>query len=103
MAIPLRLTEDRSLLATRLMKLISLRLPEKLEEKLEKYARKLERSKSYLIRKAVEYYLENLSKVSEDVLKLAVSPVAKDKAVMKVEQAEVKISRRKDPDGDLSD
>lgn len=85
------------------MKLISLRLPEKLEEKLEKYARKLDRSKSYLIRKAVEYYLENLSKVSEDVLKLAVSPVAKDKITTKTETAEVKISHRKDLDGELSD
>ena len=65
------------------MKLISLRLPEKLEEKLGKYAQKLERSKSYLIRKAVEYYLENLSEVSEDVLKLSVSPVAKNKNEIK--------------------
>ena len=85
------------------MKLISLRLPEKLEEKLEKYARKLERSKSYLIRKAVEYYLENLSKVSEDVLKLAVSPIAKDKTTTKVEQTEAKISHRKDLDRELND
>ncbi len=85
------------------MRLISLRLPEKLEEKLEKYARKLDRSKSYLIRKAVEYYLENLSKVSEDVLKLAVSPVAKNKNEIKFEQAGVKISHRKDINGNLED
>ena len=59
------------------MKLMSLRLSEKLEEKLEKYAHKLDRSKSYLVRKAIETYLENLSKVPEDILKLAVSPVEK--------------------------
>ncbi len=59
------------------MRLISLRLTEKLEKSLEKYAKKLDRPKSYLIRKALEMYLENLSKVPEDILKLAVSPVEK--------------------------
>lgn len=59
------------------MKLISLRLPERLERKLEKYAKKLDRPKSYLMRKALEVYLENLSKVPEDILKLAVSPIEK--------------------------
>ena len=61
------------------MRLISLRLTEKLEKSLEKYAQKLDRPKSYLIRKALEMYLENLSKVPEDILKLAVSPVGKKK------------------------
>ncbi len=57
------------------MKLISLRLPERLEVELEKYSKKLERSKSYLIRKAVEYYLESLSKVPDNVLKIAKNPL----------------------------
>ncbi len=65
------------------MKLISLRLPEKLERKLEKYAQKLDRPKSYLMRKALEMYLENLSKVPEDILKLAVSPIEKRSSAVK--------------------
>ncbi len=78
------------------MKLISLRLPEKIEEKLEKYAQKLERSKSYIIRKAVEYYLENLSKVSDEVLKLSANPIVKGKTTIKNEQVRMKILHPKD-------
>lgn len=37
---------------------ISIRLPENLSKKLENIAKSTERSKSYLIRKAIEQYLE---------------------------------------------
>ncbi len=39
--------------------MITVRLPKELEEKLEQLAKKEERSKSYIIRKALEEYLED--------------------------------------------
>lgn len=41
-------------------KLLSIRLPQELEEKLEKISKIEERSKSYIIRKALEHYFEDL-------------------------------------------
>jgi len=40
--------------------MLSIRLPQKLEEKLEMIAKKEERPKSYIIRKALEKYIEDL-------------------------------------------
>ena len=45
--------------------MLSIRLPQKLEEKLEAIALKEERPKSYIIRKALERYLEDLEDYSE--------------------------------------
>jgi RHH-type rel operon transcriptional repressor/antitoxin RelB len=45
--------------------MLSIRLPQKLEEKLEMIAIKEERPKSYIIRKALERYLEDLEDYSE--------------------------------------
>lgn len=45
--------------------MLSIRLPQKLEEKLEMIALKEERPKSYIIRKALERYLEDLEDYSE--------------------------------------
>ncbi len=42
--------------------MITVRLPKELEEKLEQLAKKEERSKSYIIRKALEEYLEDYEK-----------------------------------------
>jgi RHH-type rel operon transcriptional repressor/antitoxin RelB len=39
---------------------LSLRVSEELEKKLEKTAKKLDRNKSYLVRKALEKYLEEI-------------------------------------------
>ena len=45
--------------------MLSIRLPIKLEERLEMIAKKEERPKSYIIRKALERYLEDLEDYSE--------------------------------------
>jgi RHH-type transcriptional regulator, rel operon repressor / antitoxin RelB len=45
--------------------MLSIRLPQKLEEKLEMIAIKEERPKSYIIRKALERYLEDLEDYTE--------------------------------------
>lgn len=53
--------------------MLALRLPEKLEKKLEDLAQKTNRSKSYYARKAIEQFLED----QEDYL-LAVAALEKD-------------------------
>jgi RHH-type rel operon transcriptional repressor/antitoxin RelB len=45
--------------------MLSIRLPQKLEERLEMIAKKEERPKSFIIRKALERYLEDLEDYSE--------------------------------------
>jgi RHH-type transcriptional regulator, rel operon repressor / antitoxin RelB len=45
--------------------MLSIRLPQKLEERLEMIAKKEERPKSYIIRKALERYLEDLEDYSD--------------------------------------
>lgn len=42
------------------MQTISFQLPEEMNKALEKYARELDRSKSYLVRAALEEYLEDV-------------------------------------------
>lgn len=49
---------------------ISLRLPDAIAEKLEDIARSTERSRSYLIRKAVEEYIEEYRDAQDALLRL---------------------------------
>ena len=48
------------------MKNISLRLDEKTIEQLDFYAKELERSRSFLIKKAIAYYFDNLDEMIAD-------------------------------------